>query len=181
MPAAEPITEAESLAATLAMARGNRQSQAHPGGRPSDEAGHKPEARSGGQPGDKIGRYLLLEALGAGGMGVVYAAYDPELDRKVAIKIRHPGRRRDKAHARLLREAQALARLSHANVVAVHDVGSHDGQVFVAMEFIAGRTLAEVIEAGDAEPAALLRLFRGAGKGLAAAHRAGLVHRDFKP
>ncbi|MCB9703884.1 MAG: serine/threonine protein kinase [Myxococcales bacterium] len=136
------------------------------------------------RPGAKIGRYLVLDTLGEGGMGVVYAAYDPELDRKVAIKILRPGRsRRDQSHAptRLLREAQALARLSHANVVAVHDVGAHESKVFVAMEFIAGSTLADILAGGGLDQPALLRLFRGAGEGLAAAHRAGLVHRDFKP
>ncbi|MEZ4380120.1 MAG: serine/threonine-protein kinase [Nannocystaceae bacterium] len=156
--------EAESLAATLIGPQGEVRGR---------------ELAIG--PGAKIGRYLLLDTLGQGGMGVVCAAYDPELDRKVAIKILLPGRRRERAHARLLREAQALARLSHVNVVAVHDVGSHEGQVFVAMEFIAGETLATVIAGGASGREELLRLFRGAGEGLAAAHRAGLVHRDFKP
>ncbi len=133
------------------------------------------------QIGATIGRYVVLETLGEGGMGTVYAAYDPELDRKLAIKILKAGRNKPQARERLRREAQALARLSHANVVAVHDVGSHGDQVFVAMEFIAGRTLGRLLEAEALEPAAIIRLFRGAGEGLAAAHRAGLVHRDFKP
>ncbi|MCA9657275.1 MAG: protein kinase, partial [Myxococcales bacterium] len=93
--------------------------------------------------GARIGRYVILEELGAGAMGVVFAAYDPELDRKVAVKLLKPtsgrGARFDAA-ARLLREAQALARLSHVNVVGVHDVGLHEGQVFIAMEFVEGVT-----------------------------------------
>ena len=96
--------------------------------------------------GESVGRYVVISKIGAGGMGVVYAAYDPELDRKVALKIIH--RQSDfaastaPAQARLLREAQALAQLSHPNVVAVHDVGPHEGQVFLAMEFVEGETLA---------------------------------------
>ncbi|HEY8377852.1 MAG TPA: serine/threonine-protein kinase, partial [Nannocystis sp.] len=112
----------------------------------------------------------------------MYAAYDPELDRKIALKILHPGADAGgRARERLLREAQALARLSHPNVVAVHDVGTHEGQVFVAMEFIAGATLSATIAKQRPSSAEILRLYRAAGEGLAAAHRAGLVHRDFKP
>ena len=86
--------------------------------------------------GAKIGRYLVLERVGAGGMGVVYAAYDPDLDRRVAIKLLHHDISRPGSlsggHAMLLREAQAMAKLSHPNVVAVHDVGVHDGVVSVS-------------------------------------------------
>ncbi|MCA9685484.1 MAG: response regulator [Myxococcales bacterium] len=91
-----------------------------------------------------ISRYMLLERVGAGGMGVVWAAYDPELDRKVAIKLLRPRRgegRGEEARTRLLREAQAMARLSHPHVIPVHDVGEHGGRVFVAMEFVEGHTL----------------------------------------
>ncbi|KIG17920.1 High-affnity carbon uptake protein Hat/HatR [Enhygromyxa salina] len=134
-----------------------------------------------------MGRYVLLDQLGTGAMGVVYSAYDPELDRKLALKLLHPGSSSREAKAtrnRLRREAQALARLTHPNVVAVHDVGTHAGRVFVAMEFVAGRTLRQWVRADPLEPqpvSAIIEVFTAAGRGLAAAHRAGLVHRDFKP
>ncbi|MBL9101611.1 MAG: serine/threonine protein kinase [Myxococcales bacterium] len=134
--------------------------------------------------GSSIGRYTVLQMLGAGGMGVVYAAYDPELDRKVAIKLLHAELAPAGASAgatRLLREAQAMARLSHPNVIAVHDVGTHDGQVFMAMEFVEGRTLGGELAARPRGWRDIVALFAAAGRGLAAAHRSGLVHRDFKP
>jgi predicted Ser/Thr protein kinase/tetratricopeptide (TPR) repeat protein len=129
-----------------------------------------------------IGRYVVLSALGAGGMGVVLAAYDRELDRKIALKLLK-GLNHSSARARLQREAQALAKLDHQNVVAVHDVGIHDGQVFVAMEFVVGKTLgAWMAEVQQPRPwKDVLRVFGEAGRGLVAAHEAGLVHRDFKP
>lgn len=126
----------------------------------------------------RIGRFVVLNRLGAGGMGVVYACYDEQLDRKLAVKLLH--RRGDAAaDARLLREAQALARLSHPNVVQVYEVGSHEGQIWVAMEFVRGTTLRAWRP--DAPLSDVLRVFVAAGQGLAAAHTAGLVHRDFKP
>jgi serine/threonine protein kinase/tetratricopeptide (TPR) repeat protein len=137
--------------------------------------------------GASVGRYVLLDQLGAGAMGVVYSAYDPELDRKLALKLLHPGSSSREAKAtrnRLRREAQALARLTHPNVVTVHDVGTHRGRVFVAMEFVAGKTLRQWLRTDDGKPrsvAEILEVFAAAGRGLAAAHRAGLVHRDFKP
>ncbi len=131
--------------------------------------------------GDHLGRYHLLSRIGSGGMGEVYAAYDPELDRRVAIKVLHAGRHADEASVlRLRREAQALARLRHDNVVLVHDVGTVEGVSFLAMEFIEGQTLRRWLEQ-EHEVEALLRVFAAAGRGLDAAHKSGLVHRDFKP
>jgi tetratricopeptide (TPR) repeat protein len=127
-------------------------------------------------------RYLLLERLGAGGMGEVFTAYDPKLDRKVALKLLHPDEQQsaEKLQERLLHEAKALARLAHPNVVAVFDVGALDDQLFVTMELIDGRTLRSW--AAD-QPGwrAILETYRQAGAGLAAAHALGIVHRDFKP
>jgi tetratricopeptide (TPR) repeat protein/tRNA A-37 threonylcarbamoyl transferase component Bud32 len=115
-------------------------------------------------------------------MGVVYAAYDPNLDRKVALKILASGvRNRESARARLLREAQALARVSHPSVVTVHDVGTFDDKVFIAMEFVSGITLRRWCEANTGEWRSVLRVMLEAGEGLASAHRKELVHRDFKP
>ncbi len=140
--------------------------------------------------GAKLGRYVVLRAIGAGAMGVVYAAYDPELDRKVAIKLLRRGPERDPLDAaasqstrnkRLLREAQALARLAHPHVIAVHDVGMWEGQVFLAMEFVENGTLTEWLTEHPRPWREVLRVFQQAGEGLAAAHEAGLVHRDFKP
>ncbi|MCA9650412.1 MAG: serine/threonine protein kinase [Myxococcales bacterium] len=132
--------------------------------------------------GDRLGRYVVLDTLGRGGMGIVYAAYDPDLDRKVALKLLLPGRDGGEAsRRRLLREAQAIARLSHPNVVAVHDVGTVDEQVFVAMELVEGTSLGRWLQAAPRRRAEILELFVQAGRGLAAAHAAGLVHRDFKP
>ena len=131
----------------------------------------------------KIGPFFVLERLGEGGMGVVYAGFDPRLGRKVAIKVLHPGRG-DSRHGSsegILREARALARLSHPNVVAVHEVGTHDRGVFLAMEFVDGQTLAQWMRAEKREWQELLAYVRAAGQGLQAAHDAGLVHRDFKP
>ena len=132
--------------------------------------------------GDSIGRFVVLGVLGAGGMGVVYSAYDPHLDRKVAIKLLRAEARSSAIDAgtRLLREAQAMAKIDHANVIKVHEVGTLGEQVFVAMEFADGGTLRDWLSERH-PPRAILEQFAQAGRGLAAAHRAGLVHRDFKP
>jgi tetratricopeptide (TPR) repeat protein len=133
--------------------------------------------------GATIGRYVLLSLIGRGGMGEVYAAYDPELDRKVALKLLHEGGESEGplARARLLREAKAIAKLSHPNVVTVHDAGTIDDRVFIAMEFVDGQTLADWLKAAPRPWREVLALFKSAGRALAAAHAAGLVHRDFKP
>ncbi|MBL9104752.1 MAG: tetratricopeptide repeat protein [Myxococcales bacterium] len=129
----------------------------------------------------RLGRYLVIERIGAGGMGVVVAAYDPELERKLAIKLIRADRAGSDARARLLREAQAMARLSHPNVVPVFDVGLVDDQVFVAMEFVRGQTLTKWLKAAPRPWREVLPLFIAVGRGLAAAHEAGMVHRDLKP
>jgi eukaryotic-like serine/threonine-protein kinase len=165
--------------------------------RPSDEASTEAFFLGGPPPsqvlplraeflerGGAMGRYVILDRIGTGGMGVVYSAYDPELDRKVALKLLRPDRGSssgDAARLRLLREAQAIARLSHPNVIAVYDTGSFGDQVFIAMEFVEGWTLRQWIEEKEPSWREILGRFVLAGRGLAAAHAAGLVHRDFKP
>ncbi|MEM9463495.1 MAG: tetratricopeptide repeat protein [Myxococcota bacterium] len=134
------------------------------------------------QPGQSIGRYIVLEELGAGAMGAVLKAYDAQLDRAIAIKLLHTEGNQDDT-ARLQREAQALAKLSHPNVIQVHDVGEIDGQTFIAMELVKGQTLREWMEEPE-QPRPwreCLNVYVQAGAGLAAAHDAGLIHRDFKP
>ncbi|MCX4243897.1 serine/threonine-protein kinase [Paraliomyxa miuraensis] len=130
--------------------------------------------------GTSVSRYVVIDELGAGGMGVVYAAYDPKLDRRIAIKLLRPSHLGE-GRPRLMREAQAIARISHPNVVAVHDVGEHEGAVFVAMEFVEGQTLGRWLRACARTIPEILDVFEQAGRGLAAAHEAELVHRDFKP
>lgn len=132
-----------------------------------------------------LGRYLLLRELGRGGMGVVFEAYDPQLDRKVALKLLRPdqavGARGGARSARLIREAQALARLSHPNVIQVYDAGRVGDRVFLAIELVSGSTLADWLDLRRRPWRQVLDVFLAAGRGLAAAHAAGLVHRDFKP
>jgi hypothetical protein len=137
-------------------------------------------------PGSQIGRYLLGARLGAGGMGEVWVATDPQLDREVAIKLVHPQLVRDTdISARMVREARAMAKVSHRAVIAIHDAGEADGHLFLAMELVRGRTLGALL--GERSEADLrdwrrwLSLVIEAGHGLAAAHAAGVLHRDFKP
>ncbi|MCR9160637.1 MAG: protein kinase domain-containing protein [Nannocystaceae bacterium] len=132
-----------------------------------------------GDPGEvlRVGRYEITGQIGSGAMGTVYRAKDPSLDREVAVKVLH---RSDEMHrARMTVEAKALAKLSHPNVVTVHEVGTHEGQLFVAMEFVQGKTLQTWLE--RPEGPAVLDVFAQAARGLQAAHDAGIVHRDFKP
>ena len=126
----------------------------------------------------KLGRYHLLEQVGAGGMGIVWGAWDPELDRRVAIKLVRT--ELASARERIVREGQALAKLSHPNVVPIYDVGVVDEQVYLVMEWVRGENLRAwaIKPRSDREIAAV---YRAAAHGLAAAHAAGLVHRDFKP
>ncbi len=126
----------------------------------------------------RISKYEVGERLGTGGNGVVLLARDVTLDRKVAIKVLR-GAATEEASQRLLREAQSAAKLSHENVIVVHEVGTHDGSVFVAMEYVGGGTLRDWARAHGWRE--VLDAYRRAGRGLAAAHAAGLVHRDFKP
>jgi serine/threonine protein kinase len=137
------------------------------------------------QPGTRFGRYLVLDLLGAGGMGAVYAAYDPDLNRKVALKVLHDdgGGPADQFPTpdTLLREAQAMAQLAHPNVVTVFEAGTIDGCVFIAMELVEGMTLATWLAAARRARSDIITAFVAAGHGLAAAHAAGLIHRDFKP
>jgi serine/threonine-protein kinase len=130
----------------------------------------------------RIGRFIVLERLGAGGMGVVYAAYDNALERKIAIKIMFP-REDDEGHTtlRLRREAQAMARLSHPNVVQVFEVGEYRDSLFLAMEFVHGQTLDAWQREAPRSWREIVSMHAQAGQGLAAAHRAGLIHRDYKP
>ncbi len=133
--------------------------------------------------GQVVGRYVILERVGAGGMGVVYAAYDRDLDRRVAIKLLHSSNRPDrtKGQSRLLREAQAMARLAHPNVVGVHEASTFQDRLFIAMEFVDGQTLGQWSKAETRSWRAVVSMMLQAGRGLAAAHQQGLVHRDFKP
>ncbi|MEM7157903.1 MAG: serine/threonine-protein kinase [Myxococcota bacterium] len=140
----------------------------------------------------RVDRFVLEREVGEGGMGVVYAAHDPSLDRKVAVKLVHASRsdgsRGERARARMVSEARALAQVSHPNVVEVFEVGLHrtgsgeDGeQVFVAMEFIEGGTVRQWLAAQPRRVEEILAVYLAAGRGLAAVHDEGLVHRDFKP
>lgn len=133
--------------------------------------------------GTTVHRYVVLDRIGMGGMGRVYTAYDPELDRKIALKLlRYQVRDSELAESkRLHREAQALAQLSHPNVVAVHDVGIYEGNIFLAMELIQGKNLRNWLRHEAPSRAQIIDAFVQAGRGLAAAHSAGMVHRDFKP
>jgi len=130
----------------------------------------------GAEEATTIGRFRLLECIGRGGMGVVWAAHDEELDRTVAIKLLRP----EFSGREVTAEARALARLSHPNVVSVFDVGVHGEQRFIAMEYVRGQTLRAWLDAPRAV-AEVVAQFVEAGRGLAAAHAVGLVHRDFKP
>lgn len=152
------------------------------------------------QPPVRVGEYRLQRRIGAGGMGVVYLAHDPALERPVAIKVMHAELLG--AAERIRGEARALARLTHPNVVSVHEIGEHDGQLFVAMEYVAGETLTSwlarhpvrapaawrralprlaAVDHGGPALRAVLERFVQAARGLQAAHAGGLVHRDFKP
>ncbi len=181
-PRADEATGSASSEIAAASASADHLGQALEEARPSDPAGLTLEqvrmarALFGTAPAAAIGRFRVLDRLGAGGMGVVYSAFDPELDRSVALKL---VRVREGDNAVALLEAKTLARLSHPNVVPVFDVGVEGGHVYIVMEFIRGPTLrqwargrlrSEVVEA-----------YRQAGAGLSAAHAAGVVHRDFKP
>lgn len=131
-----------------------------------------------------IGRFVVEEAVGRGGMGIVYRAHDPQLSRTVAVKVLRPMDRGamdpDRA-SRLLREARAMARFRHPNVAVVYEVGNVDVGVYIAMEFIDGTTLRKWIRERAPSWRQIVTLFIAAGRGIAAAHEAGLVHRDFKP
>jgi len=141
--------------------------------------GNLPERPSSQEP-TRIGRYVVIKRIGAGGMGVVYAAYDDKLDRKVAVKLLRAGYGPvpHTARQRLLREAQAIARLSHRSVIQVYEVGTHEDEVFVAMEYVEGSTLKQWQPSRDWRE--VLARYVDAGRGLCAAHAAGIVHRDFK-
>ena len=131
----------------------------------------------------QLGRLELLFHIGSGGMGEVYVAHDPELDRRVAVKIVRSDidSGRHDVSARIVREAQMMARVTHPNVVRVYDVGRIDTRVYITMEYVEGTTLRGWLDRGPQPWREVVELFVRAGRGLAAAHRTGLVHRDFKP
>jgi eukaryotic-like serine/threonine-protein kinase len=144
-----------------------------------DEGAGRPPLKRGA----RVGRYVVEEALGQGGLGMVYAAYDPHQALRVSLEL-VPAAEGDQvvdSKARLQREAQALARLSHPNVVAVHDLGAWNAQVYVVMDLVRGTTLGHWLWAQERPWREIVRVFRDAATGLAAAHRIGLVHGDFKP
>jgi tetratricopeptide (TPR) repeat protein/tRNA A-37 threonylcarbamoyl transferase component Bud32 len=131
--------------------------------------------------GERIGRYVVLSWLGSGGMGTVYVAYDPDLDRTIALKLLRPDGTDATEPSIALREAKALAKVAHPNVISIHDAGTHLGRVFLAMELVRGVNLSEWIRRERPTASRLIARFAEAGRGLAAVHAAGLVHGDFKP
>ncbi len=144
------------------------------------DAVRREEQLEGLKQGTLIGRFSVLDVVGAGGMGLVVVAFDPKLDRKVAIKMLHDDV--SEGHGpRLEREAKAMAQLSHPNVVTVHETGVWEGRLYIAMEYVEGETLGEWLRGGERSRREILDVLIQAGRGLSAAHAAGLVHRDFKP
>jgi serine/threonine protein kinase len=131
--------------------------------------------------GTRVGRYVVQELVGTGAMSTVYAAHDPDLDRLIALKLLRSHDGGDELRARLFREAKAMARLSHPDVITVHDVGAYGALLFVAMELVVGGTLRDWLAREARDWRQVLAVFLRAGRGLACAHAAGLVHRDFKP
>ncbi len=131
------------------------------------------------KPKNRFGRYVVEKELGRGGMGVVFAAHDDALKRRVALKVVRTDRGIPDARARLEREAQSLAKVQHPNVVAVHDVGEADGELFIAMELVDGEPLSTWAKGKPWRQ--VLEMLHEAGRGLAEAHDAGVLHRDFKP
>jgi eukaryotic-like serine/threonine-protein kinase len=132
--------------------------------------------------GDRVGPYEILGSLGAGGMGEVYRARDPRLDRAVAIKIVTASRGTGPAQIeRFLREARAIGRLSHPHICTLHDVGQQDDVPFLVMELLEGPTLAERIEQGPVPVGEALRIASQIARALDCAHRSGVIHRDLKP
>jgi len=144
---------------------------------PSDRV----EALPAFAPGSTIGHFRVVRQLGAGGMGIVFEAHDPDLDRRVAIKVVRDRNAGSAAGKRLIAEAQAMARLAHPNVVGVHEVGTIEEQVFLVMELVRGDTLAGWLDRSPRPWREIIEVFVQAGEGLLAAHHAGLIHRDFKP
>ena len=151
-------------------------------GDPSDlDAELRTAFERSGHPGDSIDRYRIIQELGSGGFGMVWRAWDPKLERPVAIKLLHDRIDDDGRSAqRLRREAMAAASVSHPNVVAVYDVGVHEGRVFIAMELVEGGTLSQWA-ARSPSLSEILEVFEQVAAGLAAIHRAGFIHRDLKP
>jgi len=154
---------------------------------PAETAATEPTVRANPQTAESTPRvlaerYVLLRQIGAGGMGTVYAGYDRELDRTVAIKLLDAlAAEKLESRTRMQREAQAMARVSSPHVVTVHDVGAHDGQIYIAMELLGGGTLRTWLRDKPRSWREIARVFEAAGRGLAAAHERGLIHRDFKP
>ncbi len=167
--------------------RSTRTDSGDPGSRstalPSEPNPPPPESEVDALVGERLDRYRVEARRGAGGMGVVYTAYDPALDRRVALKVLPviEEHRREHFEQRLRREAQALARLAHPNVVAVYDVGVAEQSVFVAMQLVDGVSADVWLESAARTPRELVEMLVAAGRGLAAAHDAGIVHRDVKP
>jgi serine/threonine protein kinase len=153
---------------------------AHDGGPERRDSGRRDPRGSDSVQVPMFGRYRIDKKIGSGGMGVVYRAYDPMLERTVALKVVRPTLGGKAAQRRLFREAQALAKVRHPNVVAIHDVGVLGRDVFIAMEYVPGQTVTQWLAESARSTEEILGVFRAAGAGLAAAHRAGLVHRDFK-
>jgi eukaryotic-like serine/threonine-protein kinase len=179
--------DCRDLVAALAGTGDDSDVATHP--RNADAREQLTESQAGKLPalsiGDRVGRYLVLSTLGAGGMGMVFAAYDPQLDRKIALKVLRTnlGANTADARKRLKREAQAIARLNHPNVVGVYDVGTTTSgeDVYIAMEFVEGDTLTTWLKRYPRTWREILEVFAQAGRGLMAAHSVGLLHRDFKP
>lgn len=148
---------------------------------------NRTDSQPGAQPaplrdftkGAKFAGFIVLDKLGQGGSGKVYAAFDPQLERKVALKLLHDDK--SDARPRLLKEAKAMARLSHVNVVGVHEVDTYENQDFIVMDYIDGGTLRRWMDVGHHPWPAVVSRFLAAGRGLSAAHQAGIIHRDFKP
>lgn len=174
------IGSCESCRSRLALSLAATSPGESPVSSPSDSQPATDSSPGPGRKAQRIGRYFVLRKLGQGGMGVVYAAFDEELDRKIAIKLLHDSQVQSvERRSRIIREAQAMARVSHPNVVHVYEVGEFKEHIYIAMEFVEGTTLSNWQR--DRPWEEVLRVYICAGQGLLAAHRAGLVHRDFKP